>query len=467
MVPIAGGNKLALSSRTLSFTKRVRRTSLRSSSLVVVLIPLVVLVGSYARAQSISNHAQSDKHSKHQGRSGKRHVFATYMNLITHWYTHWPEETFSAIRLWDTGTHWSQINIGPGQYDWSVVDGWMQAANTHQVGVLFTLGMTPQWASSDPNNPDCNGGPGQCAPPEDVNPDGSGTDQHWKDFVTALVQHVGPQVSFYEIWNEANNQRFWSGTNQQLIRMAKDAQTIIHNANPAARVLNAGTAAQHDQYGMDWWNSYAAAGGLQYADVISFHGCVQNFPTQCGDFPQPETLVTVMSNLRGVLKQYGQSHKTIWDTEASWGQTQPECFTDEDMQAAFLARFYLLHRSEDVHRFFWRAWIDGNGGLYIPGQGINKAGVAYQQIYSWMVGKTMIGACSSSGTVWTCDFTGPRGYAAQAIWDTSETCGNGSCRTHPYTVGTQFVDYLTLDGGKAQIKNNSVPIGAKPILVQK
>jgi len=225
------------------------------------------------------------------------------MNLITHWYTHWPEATFSSIRLWDTGTHWSQINTGPGQYDWTVVDGWMKAASTHQVGVLFTLGMTPQWASSDPNNVDCNGGPGQCAPPDDVNPDGTGTDKHWKDFVTAVVQHVGTQVHSYEIWNEANNRHFWAGTNAQLIRMAKDAQTIIHNANPSARVLNAGTAAQHDQYGMTWWNSYAADGGLQYADVIAFHGMVEHFPTQCGDYPEPETIVTVMEDLHAVLKK--------------------------------------------------------------------------------------------------------------------------------------------------------------------
>src|SRR6202142_2915495 len=455
--PIAGGNKLALSSRTLSF---------HSSSRVVVLQLLVVLVGAQALAQSISSQAPSDIYSQHQGRGGKHRVSKTFMNLITHWYTHWPEETFSGIRMWDTGAPWSLINVAPGQFDWSVVDGWMQAAQTHQVGVLFTLGMTPQWASSDPNNSDCNGGPGQCAPPDDVNPDGSGTDQHWKNFVTAIVQHVGSQVSSYEIWNEANNPRFWSGTNQQLIRMAKDAQIIIHNANPSARVLNPGTAAQHDQYGMDWWKAYAAAGGLQYADVIAFHGMVESFPTKCRQFPQPETLVTVMSNLRGVLKQYGQNHKTIWDTEASWGKTQLECFTNQDLQAAFLARFYLLHFSEGVYRFFWRAWIDGDGGLYVKGKGINKAGVAYRQIYHWMVGKDMIGTCSSSGTVWTCDFTGPQGYAAQAIWDTSETCRSGSCRTHPHRVRSRFVDYLTLDGGKVQIKNKSVPIGAKPILME-
>ena len=388
------------------------------------------------------------------------------MNLITHWYSPWPEVTFDTMRLWDTHTDWSQINTGPGQYDWTALDGWLNAASVHGVGLLLTLGMTPQWASSDPNNLMCRTGPGQCAAPDDLNPDGSGTDQHWKDYVSTVVQHVGTQVGYFEIWNEPNNSKYWSGTTAQLVRMAQDAYAIIHAANPTARVLNAGTAAQQRQYGMDWWQAYAAAGGLQWADIIAFHGSVQHFPTQCGDYPEAETLVTVMSNLRGVLVQYGQNKKTIWDTEASWGITAEECFTDQDLQAAFLARFYLLHRSEDVHRFFWRAWIDGDGGLYDERTGINKAGVAYQQIHDWIVGRTMTSACETSGTIWSCHFVGPKGYVAEAIWDTSQSCANGLCGSHPYAVGSQYVSYLTLDGSKLQIQDNSVPIGAKPILVE-
>jgi hypothetical protein len=423
---------------------------------------LLIFVGSHALAES----AQSDPPLRNAGNDVKRPISPHFMDLIAHWYDPWPQETFSSLRLWDTGTAWSDINTGPGQYDWTAVDGWMQAASQNHVGILFTLGLTPQWASSDPNNPDCNNGPGQCAPPDDLNPDGTGPDQHWKNFVTALVDHVGTQVHTFEIWNEANNPRFFSGTTAQLVRMSQDAYTIIHAAIPAARVLNAGTAAQQNQYGMNWWKAYAAAGGLKYADVIAFHGCVESFPTKCGEYPQPETIVSVMSSLHGLLDQYGQGRKSIWDTEASWGKTKEECFTDQDLQAAFLARFYLLHRSSGVNRFFWRAWIDGDGGLYLPGKGINKAGIAYQQIENWIVGRTLTNACSSQGTIWTCNFSGAQGYAAQAIWDTSESCHNGTCRTHPYQVEGQFVDYLTLAGNKFQIRKNQVPIGAKPILVE-
>ena len=55
----------------------------------------------------------------------------------------------------------------------------------------------------------------------------------------------------------------------------------------------------------------------------------------------------------------------------SWGQTDRDCFDDEDLQAAFLARFYLIQLSEGIKRFYWRGWIDKSGGLYNKQTGLN------------------------------------------------------------------------------------------------
>jgi hypothetical protein len=230
-------------------------------------------------------------------------------------------------------------------------------------------------------------------------------------------------------------------------------------------MLNPGTGAG-SSYGLKWWKAYGAAGGLQWADIIALHGDVRPYPPRCGVYPEAETFLKVMSNLHHVLAKYGEDHKHIWDTEASWGKTTSDCFTDQDLQAAFLGRFYLLHYSEGVRRFYWRAWIDGDGGLYDKQKGINKAGVAYQQIHDWMVGRTMTNTCKAKKTIWTCHFTGPNGYEAQAIWDTSQTCKKGTCGSNPQPAGSQYVDYLTLDGSQIQIQNNTVPVGAKPIWLE-
>jgi hypothetical protein len=396
-------------------------------------------------------------------------VSEDFVALITHWYFPWPSVPFHTFRLWDTNTFWSTINTGAGQYDWTVVDAWLEAASENQAEPLFTLGMTPQWASSDPNNTICHVGPGQCAPPDDLNPDGSGTDQHWKDFLTAAAQHVGTQVQYWEIWNEPNNRWYWLGTYAQLARMAQDARSVILSVNPNAKFLNAGTGGQRP-YALEWWRGYGRAGGFQWADIIALHGDVRPYPPKCGVYPEPETFLVVASNVRRILKKFGQENKAIWDTESSWGPIKQDCFTNQDLQAAFLARFYLLHLSEGLQRFYWRGWIDGDGGIFDKNNGhLYKAGVAYEQISSWLPGNTMTRQCSKTprkGTIWTCNFAGPKHYRAEAIWDTSQTCKKGQCGTTPYHVGGNYVDYLTLDGTKEQIQNHTVPVGAKPIWVE-
>jgi hypothetical protein len=388
-----------------------------------------------------------------------------FQGLILHWFQPWPTIPFHTFRLWDTGTRWAQLNPSSGQFDWTMLDHWLTAAEQTGDDPLFTLGMTPQWASSRPNDRTCRYSPGECDPPNDLNADGSGTDQHWKDFVSALVSHVDGRIHYWEVWNEPQAANAWAGTYAQMVRMAQDARTIIQSADPESKMLNGGVE-MHNGIAMKWWAGYAAAGGLDHADILAIHGDVRTFPQECGVYPVAENFIPLFAGLKAVLSQFHQAGKPIWDSEASWGETNDDCFNNEDLQAAFLARFFLIQLSEQIQRFYWRGWIDKSGGLYNPQTGLNKAGVAYREIHGWLLGNTLTNACSAKGTIWTCDFTGPQGYKAQAVWDTSMTCESETCRTVEYPVDGAFRYYLTLAGQKEQITDGRVPIGAKPIWLE-
>jgi polysaccharide biosynthesis protein PslG len=387
------------------------------------------------------------------------------MSLVTHWYQPWPTVSFSSARLWDTDTSWAQINTAPGAYDWTTLDAWIEASGKHQVDLLYTLGDTPAFASSNPSDTTCNEGVGECDAPNDVNADGTGTDQSWKEFVTAIATHVGGSIQYWEVWNEPGNLPYWTGTYAQMARMAEDARSIILSINPDARMLTPGNASL-EAYDMKWWSNYSAAGGLQWADIIATHASVNFHPMSCGVYPQPENLTIDMNNLRADLDKYGAGSKPIWDTEGSWGVTSTDCFTNPDLQAAFLARYYLMHFSEGIVRFYWRGWEDSEGGLWTPSAGVNEAGVAYQQMYSWLVGATLTKSCSPNGTVWTCNLSRSNGYAAQAVWDTSLSCGNGTCASAPFPAQSQYVRYRNIAGQVTEITGPTVPIGAKPILLE-
>jgi hypothetical protein len=130
--------------------------------------------------------------------------------------------------------------------------------------------------------------------------------------------------------------------------------------------------------------------------------------------------------------------------------------------------------SESVKRMYWFMWNGGDlGGLWKadpkdhskPGT-LLEPGIAYAQVGKWIIGAQLANACSSHGTVWTCLFTRSGGYRGLAVWNSAGTCSGGQCKTTSYYFTGGYVNYRSLDGTTTQISNGSVPIGAKPILLQ-
>jgi hypothetical protein len=393
----------------------------------------------------------------------------------------WPTVPFASYRSLDSGNIlWADINTANGTYDWSHLDPWIAKAQAGGQDILYTMFATPSWASSrgvNSSNPDTGcafvpvNGPGVCDAPDDLNADGTGTDQHWKDFVTALINHVGPgTVKYWEIWNEWNISNQWNGTQAQMLRLAQDAQNILKAADPNALitsppVVNADLAAKN------WLLTYFQAGGGQYADIVAVHGYVSSPTTVCpSSCPVPENVVAVLDNTRAVMAAAGQQGKPLFDTEGSWGVTSD--MTDPDQQVEFTARFYLIQlagtaASPGFDKFYWFGWDYTNtGGFYDPNSGkITPAGVAYQQIYNWSV-DAVTSRCAPSGTQWACGFSRSGGYQAEAIWDTSQSCAKGTCTTLNVSVDPQYVQYRDLTGAVTTINNNTVPVGGKPILLE-
>jgi len=114
-----------------------------------------------------------------------------------------------------------------------------------------------------------------------------------------------------------------------------------------------------------------------------------------------------------------------------------------------------------------------------------EAATAYGEVYNWITGATPTGPCSqvSGTTVYTCGFT--RGsYQALAVWNCSAngsgspsgtscypanaplcyTAGAPTCST--FTIPSQYKLYRDLSGNEIDIPGATIPIGAKPILLE-
>ncbi len=429
---------------------------------------------------------------------GTNSVPSNFFNMHTgHPSTPWPSSPVAGQRLWDSGVSWPLINTAKGVYDWTLLDQRLSEAHVHGADVLYDMGMTPVWAqcgkstaSSCVQTSGCafagtsyGAGPGQCYWPADLNQDGTGANQHWKDWVTAVATHSvnsgTGHIKYYEIWNEPNDTGFWRGTTAQLVRMAQDAACIIKGIGPgctnvgidpkAVMVTPAPTLGGSAIN--TWMLGYLGAGGTQVSDVIAFHGY---------NGTNAEKISTLVSTLRNnALITFNQTSKPLFDTEFSWGLNA--VFPDQEERAGFVVRSLLLHWSAGVSRVYWYAW-DASGTMWSEtstsgcttpdANGIGftcKSGLAFAQVQNWLVGTTLSQACSANGTVWTCGLTKPDGYQALAVWDTAQSCTNGLCTTSTFTftpVSPNYIHRRDVYGVVTAISGRTVPIGYKPILLE-
>jgi len=372
--------------------------------------------------------------------------------------SHFPTVPFGGVRLWDTNTSWAQVEISPGTYSWSELDTWVRSVSSHGKDAMYTFGRVPTWGSMRPGEacPYLVEDPGCAAPPADVD---SG-DNMWKAFVTALVKHSlsAPElhIAYYEMWNEPDLKRNWTGTPAQLVTMAKDAYAIIHALDPNAKLVGPG-ASTANQYGVHYLPDYYAAGGANAQDIVGLHAYLydgSSFATS------PAGITTSISQLKALMAKYNISSKPIWFTEGNWNGDGGGTLTDAQ-KAAYLAQEYMLMWSTGaVARYYWYAWDARVGNLWTPTTGLNQAGAAFDLLADWLIGSThSANPCSvSSDGTWTCSLTLSSKYPGKIIWNPSIS--------KTLTVDSAFATYETLTSSTVRsIVSHQVAIGPLPVLV--
>jgi hypothetical protein len=386
--------------------------------------------------------------------------FGMHINNLTN---PWP--TTVGIQFKNYRTHnssatlWSQLNPSPGVYDWQWLDVGLQKSEQYGSQVDFNFYFTPSWASSSPSGA-CGGNNGGCFPPNDLNADGSGTDQHVKDFMTALMQHVGAgRFKYIEVWNEFNNGIEWSGSIAQLVRITKDVSAIAKSYDPNVKIIGPAETGDWvkagDNEGMRYLGEFLAAGGGQYVDIIGLHGHVIN----------PEDIIARTNSALAQMAQYGQSGKPLFDTEGSWPIIRGLA---SDLQRGYLFREYLATLSTPTEVFYVYAYDIDNTANYwsTPNQQVTVNGEAYKLFYGWLVGSTMTSKCqpqSAGGSTWSCTFTMQNGTKAMAIWNTAVAYPN----TISTNVSSLYGKYFTLDGESHSVNaTHNVPVGYVPIWLE-
>jgi IPT/TIG domain/Putative Ig domain len=357
------------------------------------------------------------------------------------------------------GVSWPFIEQVKGQYNWTLLDQYVQLAQANGTDIYYTTANMPPWAVPDQSTcsvyPSFPGIFGCTAMVTNI--------QDWDDFLTALVRRYKGKIKMYELWNEPNVLNTFTGTVQQMVTLTQHFHDIVRTLDSKALIL--APSSTDEPYSQ----AYYAAGGTKDFDVITIHG----YPN-VGVADVPEAVAGFKSvNTKLLMAQLKLSNKIFWDDESSWGGTNSN--SDLQFRAAFASRTLLLHWSIGAQRFYWYSWDSPAWGtLWSPTTGINIATTAYANTYTWMLGATMPTPCSQNGgttysAIYTCVLTRPGGYQALAVWDTNEPCSQtGGCPTHPFTLppGVNYIQYRDIFGNLTPVAGGTVPIGAQPILIE-
>jgi len=448
-----------------------------------------------------------------------------------------PAAMDSSGRVWDTGNaQWANVNTASDTFQWAALDNLLAAYSSAGINdAVYALWRVPQWASSNPTDTSCDYSAqgstqtGECNPPTDLNPDGTGTNLIWRSWVQAIAQHVNnpnylqshARISYWDVCNECyrsptlrpgyqSSTYAYKGTYAQLLRMMQDARCIIIG-NPSDSISALNTTCGQAGYPVTGIDPSArmlmpnTSPGPPNSSLIPFAQVIQNLlyctcannscstsSTACSsgsdgsaamdivdahlypsNFGAPEQLPDAIAQLRTYLSA-SDATKPLWASEGGWGKNTS--LPDPDLQSSFIARYYMMLWASGVQRAYWYAWDNlFYGSLWFPASGTgcttpwNGGYICDAGVAYQQVHDWMVGAtltgCSVNGTTWTCTLSRSGGYHAAMVWDTSQTCSSGICGTSAYSADPQYLHYRDLQGSVFPV-DGAVPAGIKPILLE-
>jgi len=307
--------------------------------------------------------------------------------------TQWPPLSFGTVRIWDSRASWMDVAPSPGQWTFDVLDTYVNAAVAHQATVMYTLGLTPRWASARPDE-QCSYGYGCAAESVRIG--------HWDEYVRRVAQRYGKRIGAYELWNEPKfsdirrdrgGPGFYTGSISQMVEMARVARKVLDEVSPDAQLCTPGFVNGPDRLDM-----FLAAGGKQYVQAVCYHFYSEN----------ARHFARQILDVQAVMKRHGVEKRPLWNTEtgvdtlAKGAPPSGISAYSREEAVARLSQMLILGAAAGLERFDYYAWDNTHSGM-VSSDGSQLPGyAAMQRLHSWLIGARLTACRDTNGGV-SCD----------------------------------------------------------------
>jgi hypothetical protein len=238
---------------------------------------------------------------------------------------------------------WTGDGTGMYNYDYAI-----SAQAAAGINILGLLDYNPYWFK------------GQNPAPEEWIDD-------WGAYVYATVARYGRDMGWikhWELWNEPNlaGSGYESGLYQvsDFVRILEVGNAAAKAADPEAQIVMAGMASiwgvPPSEYNYDYFDyleRVGQLGGWNHVDIIAIHPYRPNAPEgSLHGRGEPLDFRNEFRRLDRMLLTYGV--KPVWITELGWPTSSIWPGIDEDAQAFFLVRSYVLAMTHPtIEKYFW------------------------------------------------------------------------------------------------------------------
>lgn len=378
-------------------------------------------------------------------------------------------QKFGAIRLWDNGVRWDQVNTAKDVYNFDVLDKVLRDARAAGAKeVMYVLGSTPEWLATDKSVPTYLHAPGANSMPSSLT--------EWDKWVRTVVSKYKGRIDSYQVWNEVNFSSFWNGSADQMVELTRRAAKIVHQEDPGAKFVTGSAIVRQaprisKQAAAISTRSffYNYMNGLKKKkvkfDAVGMH-LYPWYKAGPGD-GTPFDRETGASKAQKVLDHFNFK-QPMYDTEMAYGNRRPNGWPKRvlpaNLGAAYLAQTYIYGMVNNVPQVYWYGWDDHVLGVDVtdPKTGrVLAPGIAYNTVMNWLSYAKIGGCTTGKAGVNTCiirqkgqrqylvfrNFKAKRTYTVSKKWKVKQSCDlNDKCTK------------LT--------KNGRLRVGISPLLVK-
>ena len=360
---------------------------------------------------------------------------------------------FPTMRIWDMGVCWNQLEQRKGKWDFDRFDQIVSKADKGKIELVYTLGQTPNWASSRPDDTTGVYGKGANYVPVSI--------ALWEQYVRKVGERYKGKIRYYEIWNEPNFPIFFNGTVAEMRALTLSASKILKAIDPEIKIISPGIVAGSfdwlptENNGTAWMTSYLNVMPPRSFDIVGAH-----FYTAENDVPEKE-LIPLIRNFKKMLQE-NHVHKPVWNTEQGYGAMDPARRKNYsgDTATGIAVRTFLINLMEGVERMYWYNWSDRSFcSLYLVEQdGVTPTDAARAIDFTrhWLKGKILVRSELMTGPVHILHFRNEENEKSAIAWSERENILSG-----PVVEGIKRIHSVrgtSTDFHAVEIKTSILPL---------